>query len=182
MNWLILALIIFALATHVIPSGITLNVGVDRLKAIIATAIVAILQVLMFGLGKLLGELFLDLIGNWGKGVVFVIFFLISVRMVMEAFKIRKGEINQSLDNPKLMALTGLAQGIDAFLVGMMFYYFPEVKFQTSMIGLFFLSTFMFLPAIYTDRTKTSLALVSLLYMVGSLIFGFSAIYFLFNI
>ncbi len=182
MNWLIYTLIIFALSVHVLPSGINLNVGMDRLKAFVATVIVALLQVLMFGVGKLLGSSFLHLIGGWGKGVVFVVFFLISVRMVMEAFKIRKGEIHQSLDNPKLMALTGLAQGIDAFLVGMMFYYFPEVKFQAGMIGLFLLSTFMILPAIFTVKTKTSLSFVSLMYIIGSLIFGVLAVYFLINI
>ncbi len=182
MNWLIHALIIFALAIHVIPPGINKNVKSDRLQAIIATAIVVAIQVAMFGLGKLTGSAFLPLIGSWGKGVVFVIFFLVSVRMAMEAFKIRKGIINLSLDNPRLMTLSGVAQGTDAFVVGMVFYYFPDINFQTSLIALFLLSSFMIMPAIFTEKTKTSLTFTSLLYMTGTLIFGFSAVYLLFNI
>jgi putative Mn2+ efflux pump MntP len=182
MSWLIHALIIFALAIHVIPPGINVNVGHNRLQAIIATAIVVIIQVVMFGLGKLTGNAFLHLIGDWGKGVVFVIFFLISVRMAMEAFKLRKGEISLSLDNPKLMTLSGVAQGTNAFTVGMMFYYFPQVNFQTSLIALFLLSSFMIMPAIYTDKSKTSLTFVSLLYMIGALIMGVSAVLFLFKL
>jgi len=182
MNWLLHALIIFALAIHVIPPGINTNVGADRLKAIIATVIVVVIQVMMFGLGKLTGNAFLHLIDSWGKGVVFVIFFIISVRMAMEAFKIRKGEINLSLDNPRLMVLTGVAQGTNAFVTGMMFYYFPLVKFQTSMIALLMLSTFMIMPAIYTEKKKSNLTFVTLLYMIGSLVFAFSSIYFLFTL
>jgi len=181
MNWFIHALIIFALAIHVIPPGIHLNVGSNRLQALMATAIVAVLQLLMFGTGKLLGGTFLHLIDSWGKGIVFVIFFLVGVRMAMESFKIRRGEIVLRLDNPKLMALTGLAQGIDAFLVGMMFYFFPNINFETSLIAIFFLSTFMIMPAIYTEEKKSSLVFTSLLYMVGSLIFVISSVYLLFN-
>lgn len=181
MNWFIHALIIFALAIHVIPPGIHLNVGSNRLQALMATAIVAVLQLLMFGFGKLLGGTFLHLIDSWGKGIVFVIFFLVGVRMAMESFKIRRGEIVLRLDNPKLMALTGLAQGIDALLVGMMFYFFPNINFETSLIAIFFLSTFMIMPAIYTEENKSSLVFTSLLYMVGAIIFVFTSIYFLFN-
>jgi putative Mn2+ efflux pump MntP len=182
MNWFIHALIIFTLAIHVIPPGINLNVGSNRLQAIIATAIVTMVQISMFGLGKLTGDSFLHLIGNWGKGVVFFVFFLISVRMAMEAFKIRKGIINLSLDNPRLMLLTGIAQGTDAFAVGMMFYYFPKINFQTSLIALLLLSSFMIMPAIYTDKTKSSLTFVSFLYMLGSFVLGISAIYLLFKL
>ena len=182
MNWLLHALIMFALAIHVIPPGVNLNVGSDRLKAIIATVIVAGLQVVMLGLGKLLGGTFLHLIDGWGKGIVFVVFFMISVRMAMEAFKIRKGDITLNLDNPKLMVLTGLAQGTDAFLTGMMFYYFPLVKFQTSLVAILMLSIFMIMPAIYTEKKKSNLAFVSLLYMTGSFVFVFSSIYFLFTL
>ena len=182
MNWLIHALIIFALAIHVIPPGINKYVKSDRLQAIIATAIVVAIQVAMFGLGKLTGGAFLPLIGSWGKGVVFVIFFLVSVRMAMEAFKIRKGIINLSLDNPRLMTLSGVAQGTDAFVVGMVFYYFTDINFQISLIALFLLSSFMIMPAIYAKKKKSNFAFSAFLYMIGSLIFGFLSFYFLFKL
>ncbi|RLD87713.1 MAG: hypothetical protein DRJ09_09760 [Bacteroidetes bacterium] len=180
MNWLLHAFIIFALAIHVIPPGLHLNVDSNKVQAILATAIVAALQMLMFGFGKMIGGTFLHLVEGMKTGILFFTFFLVSVRMAMEAFKIRKGEVVMRLDNAKLMVLTGVAQGIDAFLVGMMFYFLPEVKFETSLIALFFLASFLMLSTIYTKEKKSTYAFGSLLYILGSLIFIFSALYFLF--
>jgi len=180
MNWLLHASIIFALAIHVIPPGLHANIGSNKLQGILATVIVAIMQVLLFGLGKLIGSTFLHLVEGMKAGILFFTFFLVAVRMAMEAFKIRKGNIVVRLDNTKLMVLTGVAQGIDTFLIGMMLYFFPEVKFETSLIALLFLSAFLMMPAIYTEEKKSAFTFVSLLYMVGSVIFVFSAFYSMF--
>ena len=180
MNWLLHAFIIFALAIHVIPSGIHLNVGTNKVQAILAMVIVALLQVLLFGLGRLMGGALLHLVEGIKTGILFFTFFLVGVRMAMEAFKIRKGNVVMRLDNSKLMVLTGVAQGIDAFLVGMMFYFLPEVEFETSLIALFFLTSFLMLSSIYSEEKKSAYAFASLLYMLGSLVFVFSSLYFLF--
>jgi putative Mn2+ efflux pump MntP len=180
MNWLLNVLIIFALAVHVIPPGLHLTVGSNRLQAIMATAIVAVLQVMLFGFGRLMGGTFLHLVEGMKTGILFFTFFLVGVRMAMEAFKIRKGDVVMRLDNTKLMVLTGVAQGIDAFLVGMMFYFFPEVKLETILIALFLMASFLMMPAIYTGEKKGAYSFVSLLYLVGALVFVFSSLYFLF--
>ncbi len=180
MNWLLHAFIIFALAIHVIPPGIHANVGSNRLQALLATVIVAMLQVLLFGFGKLTGDAFLHLVEGMKPGILFFTFFLVAVRMAMEAFKIRKGDVVMRLDNVKLMALTGIAQGVDAFLVGMMFFFFPAIKFETGMIALFFLSSFLMMPAIFTGEKKSAFSFTSMLYMTGALVFVFSALYSLF--
>jgi len=180
MNWLLHAFIIFALAVHVIPPGLHLNVGTNRVQAVLATIIVAALQVLLFGFGRLIGGTFLHLVEGMKTGILFFTLFLVGVRMAMEAFKIRKGNVVMRLDNTKLMVLTGVAQGIDAFLIGMMFYFFPGVKFETSLIALFFLTSFLMIPAIYTEEKKSAYAFASLLYILGSLVFVFAALYFLF--
>ena len=180
MNWLLHAFIIFALAVHVLPPGLHVNVGSNRLQAVMATIIVSLLQVIMFGFGRLIGGTFLHLLEGIKSGVIFFTFFLVGVRMAMEAFKIRKGNVVMRLDNTKLMLLTGVAQGVDAFLVGMVFYFFPEIKFETSLIALFLLSAFLILPAIYTDEKKNAFSLAALLYIFGSIVFVFGALYSLF--
>ena len=180
MNWLLNTFIIFALAIHVIPPGLHLTVGSNRLQAIMATVIVAAIQMLMFGFGKMIGGTFLHLVEGMKTGILFFTFFLVSVRMTMEAFKIRKGDVVMRLDNTKLMVLTGVAQGIDAFLVGMMFYFFPEVKLETTLIALFLIASFLMMPAIYTGEKKGAYSFASLLYIFGALVFVFSALYFLF--
>ncbi len=177
MNWLIHSLIIFALAVQVVPAGISLNVGSDRLKALTATVIMAFTQTVMFGLGKLLGNSFLHLVVNWRSGILFAIFFLIGIRMIMDAFKIRKDKVAYRLEEPKFMFLTSVAQSINTFLAGMMFYFFDTVNFETSLIAMFFLTGFMIMPAIYTKKDATSKSFASLLYVTGGAIFIFSSFY-----
>ncbi len=180
MNWLLNAFIIFALAIHVIPPGLHLTVGSNKVQAILATAIVAALQMLMFGFGKMIGGTFLHLVEGMKTGILFFTFFLVSVRMTMEAFKIRKGDVVMRLDNTKLMVLTGVAQGIDAFLVGMMFYFFPAIKLGSTFIVLFLMASFFVIIAIYTGEKKSAYSFTAFLYLVGALTFVFSAFYFLF--
>ena len=177
MTWFIHALIIFALAVQVVPAGLSLNVGSDRLKALMATAIMVVVQTLMLGFGRLLSGSFMHLIAGWANGIVFAVFFMIGIRMIMDAFKIRKGKVAYRLEEPKFMLLTSIAQSINSFLAGMMFYFFGNINFQTSLIAIFLLTTFMILPAIYTVQDRTSRSFASLLYMIGGLIFVFSSFY-----
>ena len=177
MNWLIHSLIIFALAVQVVPAGLSLNPGSNRLKALIATVIMAVTQTVMFGLGKLLGNSFLHLVADWKGAIVFAVFFLIGIRMIMDAFKIRKDKVAYRLEEPKFMLLTSIAQSMNTFLAGMMFYFFNTVNFETSLIAILLLTSFMILPAIYTAKDKTSKSFATLLYMTGGIIFIFSSFY-----
>ncbi len=177
MNWLIHSLIIFSLSVQVVPAGFSLNVGSDRLKALTATAIMVSVQTLMLGLGKLLGGSFLHLIEQWKHIIIFAVFFLIGIRMLMDAFKIRKGKVAYNLENSKLAILTSIAQSINTFLAGMMFYFFTGINFETSLIAIFFLTSFMMLPAIYTKQDNTSRIFSSFLYVIGGGVFIFSAFY-----
>jgi putative Mn2+ efflux pump MntP len=182
MNWFIHSLLIFALASQVVPAGISMNVGSNRLKALVATIIMAGMQTLMLALGRLLAGTFMHLIQDWSKGIVFAAFLLTGVRMVMDAFNIRKGKIAYRLEETKFIFLTAIAQSINTFLTGMMFYFFPVVNFETSLIAILLLSTFMMLPAIYTVQSKTSRSFAALLYVAAGIIFTFSAFYLAFSL
>ncbi len=177
MNWFIHALIIFSLATQVVPAGLSLNTRGDRLKAIMATAMMVAVQTAMFGFGKLLGSSFLHLVSDWANGIVFAVFFMTGIRMIMDAFKIRKGKIAYRLEEPKFMLLTSIAQSINTFIIGMMFYFFPQINFETSLIALFLLTAFMMMPAIYTTQDQTARSFASLLYILSGTVFTVLAFY-----
>jgi len=177
MNWFIHALIIFSLSVQVVPAGLSYKAEKNKIKGALVAVVMVFVEVMMFGLGKLLGSSFLHLLANWKNGIVFAVFFITGVRMIMDAFKIRKGKVAYRLVEPKFVFLTAVAQSINTFIIGLMFYFFPHIDFKTSLIALSLLSFFMILPSIFTPQNRISLSFAAVLYVLGGGFFVLTAFY-----
>ena len=176
---IIVILLIFALSVHVFPIGISLNAKKYPVITIIGVLIVSALQTLMLWLGLKLAGTFLYLLEGWDKGILFTGFFLIAVRMFMESFKIINSIRAYRLDQIKWILLTGIVQGTDAFLTGILFFYLPEVNIAKSLSSLFILSVLLLLPSVLSKPSANFWRLGAFLYVAGAFTFAFSSIYFM---
>ena len=121
----IIVLIIISLSVQVFPVA----VGIDRSKGIIAEAwfgsLLVVGQLFFFLVGYLLGDRFMHLMTGFKGVVIFIGFFLIGIRMMMEAFTVRKGERTYIIENTKTAALTAVAQGVNTFLAAIILTFIP---------------------------------------------------------
>lgn len=173
-------LILFILSFQVMP--VALGIDVQKSGWIQAGSMILILfagQLLFFLLGTWLGNHFMYLIGGIRKGVLFVGFFLIGVRYSMEAFKIRKGERTYLLEKANGSILPSVAQSMNTFLAGILFY-FIQVNLVNDLIylGLFSFSLSLLFALIKGE--KLALSAISLLYMVGGGLLSLISFYFAF--
>ena len=122
---LIVSVIILVLSFQVLPVAM----GIDQNKGLNQTIWYALLlvlgQSLLFLFGYLLGERFMHLMEDFRGTVIFIGFFLIGIRLIMDAFKVRKGERTFSFDTTMPVLLASLAQGMNTFLAGLLLTYLP---------------------------------------------------------
>ncbi len=174
-------IILFILSFQVMP----VSLGVDSKKLNIRVLSLAVLflvlgQVILFLLGVWLGNRFLHLLINARQYILFGGFFFISVRYIMDAFVIRKGERSYLIGNPKKFILPSIAQAINTFLSGLLFYFIP-VDIGKDIIYLAVFSLFFALVFTFIKFSKQALSAVSLLYILGGGLIGILSFYFLFN-
>ncbi len=173
---LLVILIIVFLSIQVFPVAVGINVEGKAGKAIILILVLSFVQVLTYWLGLLLGESFMYLMDNFRGAVFFIGFLLVGIRMLMETFNIRKGERTYSIESIGHVTLASLAQGINTFLVGLLFYYVSfDEKF--SLLLLLTLTVIVSIVGILMKPGKLTLAFASLLYAIGGLIMLISAVY-----
>lgn len=136
-------------------------------------------QVLLFLLGILLGDKFMYLMSGFKRFVLFIGFFIIATRMIMEALEIRKGKRTYLLDKAKQFILPSIAQAINTFLAGILFQLLIfNLSKDLIYLGIFALA--FSVPFIFIKNEKQSMLAVSLLYMVGGGILSILSFYFLF--
>ena len=172
----LLVYILSALAFQVFPVSLGTNIKQNTSKAIAIITSLIITQALMFWLGIFIGKRFLHLTVGFESVVVFIGFFLIGMRVFIESFAVRKGERTFNSDNNQSMILASMAQSINTFLAGMMFYFF---SFEESLLlGILLISTLIIsLIGSFIIYSKQSLAFSSLIYLLGGLGLIISAIY-----
>lgn len=173
---LLVTLVVIFLSIQVFPIAVGINVADKPGKAVILIIILSLVQVVTYWLGLIFGESFMHLMDDFRGAVFFIGFLLIGIRMLMETFNIRKGERTYSIDSEGHVALASLAQGINTFLAGLLFYYifFDE---QGTLILLFVLTAIVAIVGIVLKPGKLTLAFASLLYAIGGLIMLISAVY-----
>ncbi len=94
----------------------------------------------------------------------------------METFSIRKGERSYSINSIGHVALASLAQGMNTFLAGLLFYYL-SVDEQFTLILVLAITLIVAMVGIFIKPGKLILAFASLLYAIGGLTMLVSAIY-----
>lgn len=172
----LLVFILSALAFQVFPVSLGIRIKQDTSKSIAIITSLVFTQALMFWLGVFIGKRFLHLTVGFESVVVFIGFFLIGMRIFVESFAVRKGERTFNSDNNQSMILASMAQSINTFLAGLMFYFF---SFEESiLLGVLLISTLIFsLAGSVIKYSKQSLIFSSLIYLLGGLGLIISAIY-----
>ena len=176
MNDVVVSLIMLVLAIQVFP----LALGIDRKLGLNLTIWYALLlllgQALLFFFGYLLGERFMHLMEHFKGTVIFVGFFLIGIRLILEAFKVRKGERTYTFDGTLPVVLASLAMGINTFLAGLLLTYLPYDRQWLSMV-LIFATLIATGTGVAMKPGKTGFALASFLFLMGGLWMAFSSVY-----
>ena len=168
--------IIVVLSIQVIPAAL----GIDPKKDLNLTIWFALILILgqstLFLIGFLLGHRLMHLMDDFKGTVLFIGFFLIGIRMIMEAFKVRKGERTFTFESTKSVILVSLALGINTFLAGLLFTY---LSFERHWLTVILTSATLVSVGIGTVMTpgKTGFTISSLLFLAGGLWMIFSSLY-----
>lgn len=169
-------LTLFALSVQVLPVALGIEFTKDLAKSIWFGIIIVLVQLLFFLFGYFLGERLIHLIEDFKGTVVFAGFFLIGIRMMMDAFKVRRGERTFTIESTLQVALASSAPGINTFLAGLLFTCFViDTQWLTSVLSvLIFLLTGL---GMVVKPGQQSLVAISLLFAIGGLIMLISSVY-----
>lgn len=170
-------LILFVLSSQVFPVALGIDSGKNIGKAIWFGLILVIGQFLFLMFGLFLGDRFMHLVEEFKGTVVFIGFFLIGVRLLMDTFKVRKGERTFSIESSLQVALASSAQGINTFLAGLLFTSLA-LDGQWLLLVLLVLTIVVTGVGLLLKPSKQSLALSSLFFVIGGLVMIASSIYF----
>ncbi|MCF6172099.1 MAG: manganese efflux pump MntP family protein [Bacteroidales bacterium] len=168
--------ILFFLAAQLYTVALGIEVKKNSGKALLFALVLSVGQALLFFLGLLIGAWFMHLMDSFQSFVVFAAFFLIGIRMLMESFQAWKGQRTYSVDSLRLTVFLSLAQGINAFLVGLIFVFFPVEKLPLVIV-LTALAFIVSLAGIFIQPKRKQLTLAALLFVFGGVVMLFSSIY-----
>ena len=172
----ILVIIILFLSAQVFPVAVGIDAKGKWFKATLFVIVLSLLQVVTYWLGLRLGSTFMHLMDGF-KSVVFLFgFLLIGIRMLMETLAIRKGERTYQINTIGSVVFSSIAQGMNTFLVGLLFCYL-NVDEQFTMILLLAFSIVISSVGVYLKPERLTLAFASLLYTIGGIIMIISSIY-----
>lgn len=171
MEHIIYVLLIFALAYNTFP--VALGLDRDNRNSLFVNLLYAVIfglsQGLMYKLGSLLGGEFMYLFVIRYKLAVFAILFAVSIRMFIEAFKIRKGARIFSFDNYIKLIIIAIAAGINTLIVGMAAEYLSP--FETLRILFLILAGFTWsIIGISMNLTRKNIMLSSFLHLTAGII------------
>ena len=174
-------IIIVFLSAQVLPVALGIKVDGNWQKATLFIITLSLVQVIVYWLGLKLGGTFMYLMDGF-KGVVFLLgFLLIGIRMLMETLTIRKGERSYNITKVSHVIFASLAQAINTFLAGVMFYYLA-VNQNLTLLILFVLTAIIATIGLLLKPEKLNIAFASLLYAIGGLLIIISSIYITFFI
>ncbi|RLD45576.1 MAG: hypothetical protein DRI89_00720 [Bacteroidetes bacterium] len=168
--------ILFFLAAQLFTVAIGIDFKQLGGKAILFVFGLAIGQVFLFWIGYGLGSLFMHLMEGFKSFVIFAALFLIAIRMLMESFPVWKGERTYSFDSFRMIQFAGLAQGINTFLMGLLFVFLPFEKYWLMTI-LFIFTLIFSLAGLLVKPTKNSITFAALMFVLGGILMTFSSIY-----
>jgi len=175
LDFTVIAILLF-LAAQLFTVAIGIDFKQSGAKAILFVFSLAIGQAFLFWIGYSLGNLFMYLMEGFKSFVIFAALFLIAIRMLMESFQVWKGLRTYSLDSLRLSVFASLAQGINAFLVGLLFIFLPFEKNWLTIV-LFAFALLFSLAGALVKTTKNSLTFAALMFVLGGILMTFSSIY-----
>lgn len=168
--------ILFFLAAQLFSVALGVEVKKNGGKAILFAFTLAGGQAVLFWMGLSIGGLFMHLMDGFQNFVIFAAFFIIGIRMLMESFQVWKGQRTYSLDSLRLTVFVSVAQGINAFLVGLIFVFFPFEKYSLIIVLLAFAFTFS-LNGIFIQPARKNITFAALMFVLGGICMLFSSVY-----
>jgi putative Mn2+ efflux pump MntP len=182
LEYFIYILFIFAIGYNVFP----LALGLDRdnrnslITNLLHAIIFGLIQGVMYKLGAWLGSTFMYLFVVRYKLAVFAILLAVSIRMSIEAFKIRKGARLFSFDNYIKLLILAIAAGINTLIVGMAADYLTP--FETLMTALLIVAGFVWsIIGISMNLTRQNIILSSMAHLGAAIIILLTGLVYLFS-
>lgn len=176
MSIILIFLFTFFLAIQVLPSSLGVRRESNSLKTFTLVIIPVAAQMLFFWFGYLLGSKFIYLMQDIKTAVVFAGFFIIGIRFIVDAFVVRKGKRTFQTVNGSQYLLASVAQSTNTFLIGLLFSFFAFQHVNTlAFLGL--LTLIVSLSGMLSKVSKNSLALASLLILLGGVFMLVSSFY-----
>lgn len=172
----IILLVLFSLTLQLFPVALGINYRELKSRAVAYAFILILGQVVLFLLGYMLGERFLYLVEGFKGTVIFIGFSLIGIRMVMEAFQVRKGVRTFVMDNVSTVTLASVAQAVNTFLAGMLLTYLPVERNSLS-LALFLFALIVSFTGVVMKPNKEARLLSSLFFMLSGVVILFSGLY-----
>jgi hypothetical protein len=177
----ILYIISGIMGIQVLPIALGLDTHGDKFKIVWFSLVILLGQLVLFIAGFLLGNRFMHLLDDYLGTVIFAGLFLVGVRFILEAFKVRKGERTYTIDSTATVLLASLAQGINTFLVGILASAIVETR-NIMLTYLAIAAVTSIVLGIALPQQQSSYSFASFLYffsglllLVGSVYLGFFA-------
>lgn len=131
MNTAFNILFILALTCNVFPFALGLNK--DNQTSTKVNLFYSLCLGLLFGIlfwtGSLLGSTFMHVLNKYVYIFVFAIFLMISIRMIVNAYKVRKGTTIFYIENFKTLFIISIVSGMNAFMIALGADYFSNWGF-----------------------------------------------------
>jgi len=171
--------LVILLSFQVFPVALGISGKENLRNTILPVVILALSQIVLFLAGYYLGKKFMYLLRDYKSTVLFAGFFIIGIRMFIDAFKIRKGERIYKLNDQRQIILAAIAQSVNTFLAGLLLFFIP-LNIVTVSAVLFSASLTMAVGGVVLIPGKQSLSFASLLYLIGGILIVVSSVYIIF--
>lgn len=182
MKYLVYILFIIALAYNTFPLALGLNRDKrnSHFLNVLLAVVFGLIQAAMYRAGALLGDTFMHLFEEQDQFAVFAILLAVSVRMMIEAFKIRRGERVFSFDNYVKFVMMAVAAGINTLIVGMTYSYLDLFGHFTP-AALLAAGFAWSIAGISMNLSRVNILLSSLIQLISAVIILFIGIAYLFT-
>ena len=154
---------------QVLPIALAFDIRKDPAKTAWFVILLLLGQILLFLGGYHLGLRFMHLLDDYIGIVIFSGFFLVGIRFMMDAFRVRKGERTYNPDNSLTVILASLAQAINTFLAGVLSSSIVDNS-NRPLLVLSIASTLVIALGIVLKPQKRSYTFASLLYFIGGIV------------
>lgn len=176
MDSILTLMIILALSVQVLPVSLGLSFNQKIQSVILYSFVIIAFQLLLLWLGIITGRSILYLMKGFSGVVIFIGFFLIGIRMILEVFSIRKGERTYEISSLNQIVLASIAQGINTFLTGILLFYIEESNLRPIIIMTLASITFTVIGLILKPN-RSSLIIISLITLIAGITMLFNGVY-----
>ncbi len=172
----LIAIILGILSFQVLPVALDFDIKRGIGRTLWFGLILLLGQLLLFVAGYYLGRRFMHQLDDFIGAVIFAGFFLVGIRFIMDAFKVRKGERTFNTESSFTVFLASMAQGINTFLAGILISSIVDKSdYLMLVIGVATILVIAF--GIAMKPQKQTFVFASLLYFIGGFVLIFGSVY-----